>query len=454
MLKVDWKTMVIKVMDVELDPKNVRLDIDDLSQNAIILDLFASENVMQLVEKIVEDGLHTHNLPIITKENGRWIVLEGNRRFAALKAILNPELVPQQEKKLKVLVKEMGDISNLAEIEVKVAPNRADASKVIASIHTEHTQRKWSLLRQAYFYYAQIVEGGKTVEQLQEQYKNVDIPAFIKRWEIHHTLKSINYGDEEMQRKVASKRFPISIMERLYNDRKFMELAKMSFDNYGHLTITASDEECEKLFKKIIKDIYSDRLNTRVINKRNSEYIDEIKDLGIKGGSPVKKASSLKEQVLPKKRKSRSAGVVPKDITCTIGYPAIERMLNELQGLNYNRYPNAVHDLLRSFLECSLKAYFDYKGIVVPSKNGQFVQLREVLKTAREHFKTEKQDFVSSIDKVLNKNTYNDYTYSLAYLNAINHNENVFSKEKEVKDAWDNIENLIRYILAPPTSKQ
>lgn len=452
MLKFDWKTMVIKVIDVELDPKNVRLDIDDLSQNAIILDLFASENVVQLVEKIAEDGWHTHNLPIITKESGRWIVLEGNRRFAALKAILNPELVPQQEKKLKVLVKEMGDISSLAEIEVKVAPNREDASKVIASIHTEHTQRKWSPLRQAYFYYAQIAEGGKTVEQLQEQYKNVDIPAFIKRWEIHHTLKSINYGDEEIQRKVASKRFSISIMERLYNDRKFMELAKMSFDNYGHLTITASDEECEKLFKKIIKDIYSDRLNTRVINKRNSEYMDEIKDLGIKGGSPAKKASSLKEQVLPKKIKSRSAGVVPKDITCTIGYPAIERMLKELQGLNYNRYPNAVHDLLRSFLECSLKAYFDYKGIVVPSKNG-YVQLRGVLDTAKKHFQTEKTAFVSSINRLLDDGTHNKFAHSLASLNAVNHNETMFSTESEVKDAWDNIKGIIEYILDPPSSK-
>lgn len=449
---IKWKTDTVKVVNVELDPKNVRLDIDSPSQDAIIQDLFKNEDAMQIVESIAQNGFFNQELPIITKEDGKWVVLEGNRRFSALKAILNPKLVPQREEKLKALIKEMGDTSGLTEIEVKVAPDRESASKVIASIHTLKTRRGWSPLRQAHFYYAQIAEGGKTVEQLQEEYKNVDIPTFVKRWEIHNAAKAVNYDDEELQRNVASKKFPISTMERLYDNPEFMKLAKMSFDEYGQLTITASDEEREKLFKKVISDIYDKKIDTRVLNKKDSDsykqYMDEIKGLDIKGGSPAKKASSLKEQPIPKATKT-SYGVVPQDITCTINYPAVKRVLAELQTLNYHKYPNATHDLLRSFLECSLKAYFEHKGIAV-SQKGKFVQLQDVLITAETHFQTEKKMLVQPIKKLLDNNSQNLYMHSSDSMNAVNHNPTVFSKPSDVKDAWDNIENLIRYVLDPP----
>lgn len=449
---IKWKTDTVKVVNVELDPKNVRLDIDSPSQDAIIQDLFKNEDAMQIVESIAQNGFFNQELPIITKEDGKWVVLEGNRRFSALKAILNPKLVPQREEKLKTLVKEMGDTSGLTEIEVKVAPDRESASKVIASIHTLKTRRGWSPLRQAHFYYAQIAEGGKTVEELQEEYKNVDIPTFVKRWEIHNAAKAVNYDDEELQRKVASKKFPISTMERLYDNPEFMKLAKMSFDEHGQLTITASDEEREKLFKKVISDIYDKKIDTRVLNKKDSDlykqYMDEIKGLDIKGGSPAKKASSLKEQPIPKATKT-SYGVVPQDITCTINYPAVKRVLAELQTLNYHKYPNATHDLLRSFLECSLKAYFGHKGIAV-SQKGKFAQLQDVLITAETHFQTEKKMLVQPIKKLLDNNSQNLYMHSSDSMNAVNHNPTVFSKPSDVKDAWDNIENLIRYVLDPP----
>lgn len=448
---IKWKTDTVKVVNVELDPKNVRLDIDNPSQDAIIQDLFKNENAMQIVESIAQNGFFNQELPIITKENGSWVVLEGNRRFSALKAILNPKLVPQREEKLKAYIKEMGDTSGLTELEVKVAPDRESASKVIASIHTLKTRRSWSPLRQAHFYYAQISEGGKTVEQLQKEYKNVDIPAFVKRWEIHNAAKAVNYDDDELQRKVASKKFPISTMERLYDNPEFMQVAKMSFDKYGQLIITASDSEREKLFRKVVNDIYDKKIDTRVLNKKDSQsykhYMDEVKQLDIRGGAPAKKAASLKEQLVPT-AKSVSGGIVPQDVACTINYPAVKRVLDELKTLNYHKYPNATHDLLRSFLECSLKAYFDHKNIKIQAKG--YVQLKHVLDGAKTHFATVKTSFVQVIDKMVDKNTKNSYMYSADYLNAVNHNHEIFSRHKDVEETWEQMENLIRYVLDPP----
>ena len=49
---IKWKTETVKDVNVELDPKNVRLDIDSPSQVAIIQDLFKNEDAMQIVESI------------------------------------------------------------------------------------------------------------------------------------------------------------------------------------------------------------------------------------------------------------------------------------------------------------------------------------------------------------------------------------------------------------------
>jgi hypothetical protein len=81
---------------------------------------------------------------------------------------------------------------------------------------------------------------------------------------------------------------------------------------------------------------------------------------------------------------------------------------------------------------------------------GNYVQLKNVLDTAKTHFETEKKSFVQVIDKMITQNTQNSYMYSADYLNAINHNHQVFSKPDDVKDSWDQIENLIRYVLNPP----
>lgn len=450
---LQWQTKTLKVVNVKLDPKNVRIDIDNPSQDAIIQDLFKNEDAMQIVESIAQNGFFSQELPIVASENKELIMLEGNRRLAALKAILNPKLVPHQEAKLAGLVESMGDISSLEDIEVKIAPSRDAAAKIIASIHTIRTRRSWKPLRQAYFYYAQVEEGQKSVADLAAEYPNVDIPEFVKMWEMHNVVKAIDYKDDDLQRKVASKNFPISTLERLYNNTEFQKLAQFNFNEHGQIAINASEADLNKLLTKIIKDIDSNKIDTRVLNKKSSstykDYIKEIKDLDIKPTTAAKPkvAPDFKPVPVPTTA-STKRGIVPDDIVCTLNYPAVNRVLTELKTLNYRKYPNATHDLIRSFLECSLKAYFDSKNIQVQARG--YVQLKHVLDTAKTHFETEQKSFVQVIDKMITQNTQNSYMYSADYLNAINHNHQVFSKPDDVKDSWDQIENLIRYVLNPP----
>ena len=83
-----WKREEVAVTDLSLDAENIRLEVKDKSQDALITDLFINEKAMQVLKSIVENGLFPDEIPITIKENGRHVTIEGNRRVAALKVML------------------------------------------------------------------------------------------------------------------------------------------------------------------------------------------------------------------------------------------------------------------------------------------------------------------------------------------------------------------------------
>lgn len=92
----NWPEVELDVLkDVQLDAKNVRLEVTDAKVEAdIIEDLFVNEDALGLVEGICKVGYLTHETPVVLKRRGKYVMVEGNRRLAALKAIQNPMLVP------------------------------------------------------------------------------------------------------------------------------------------------------------------------------------------------------------------------------------------------------------------------------------------------------------------------------------------------------------------------
>lgn len=441
-----WSTITMKVVNLILDEDNIRLENSIKSQDALIHDLFINQDALEIVESIGRNGLFPHELPIVVKEKGKYIVLEGNRRVAALKAIINPSLVPNMQNKINHIKKSNKDLP-ITEIEVKVAPSRNAATYLIGSIHTENTRRRWSPLRQAYFYSAQIESGSKKFEELVKEYPGIDIAKFIKMWQMHTLARSIKYDSDDVARVIANQqKFPISTLERFYENDAFKEKFHFDFDSKGNIRIGVQ----EKSFKEALKTVMTDIANG-VVDSRNSNTIDDIKKhlerwQPPKGNAAVKPTTVIKPKptVIPPVQLS-SRGIAPRDMVCTLKYPALNRVLLELQSIDYRKYPNATHDLMRSFLECSLKAYFDYKKIVVTHK-GPFTFLKDLLIEAEKHFLTAKRNLVQPIKIIRGSDSY---LYSEDFLNAINHNHSVFATGDGVKNAWDQMEPVLRFILDP-----
>lgn len=446
-----WPRQKVRITDLFLDPANIRLQVEfKSSQEALINDLFFNENAMQILESIVANGLFPDEVPVVVKENEKFTVIDGNRRVAALKVLARPEIVPSKERGIKVILKKSDP--SVKDIYVVVAPNRDSVRRFLASKHTQNTRRPWRPLRQAYFYKAELGRG-RTVKDLEVDFPTVNISKFLRMINVHKIAKSIQYDSEQVTKKVHNERsFPISTIERLYEDKQVRSFLGFDFASDGEVKIYINKSEFEKGFKRIVQDIVEKAEDSRTLNNEKSrkKYLDGFPKSDTPNqskGSKVLTSKDFKESSLAYTRKRTR--LAPKDVKFTLQAPGVRRMLIELQGIDYHKFSNATHDLLRSFLECALKAYFEHCGNPVKqAKEKAYVQLKDVLQAFKDEMDVDKNIQLSQVTQKIMSST-KMISYSAQFMNAMHHNPSVFATDKEVEEAWDKMEKLFRYILDP-----
>jgi hypothetical protein len=498
------------VDDLHLDPDNVRLETPyGVPESDIIQDLFSNEKALSLVEAIAQVGYFTHELPIVVIRNNQMIVVEGNRRLAALKAIQNPYLAPAvQRARLTRFIERIPNRDALKTITVKVAPNQDDANQVIAALHTGNQRVAWTPTRQAAFFQAQ-VEAGRTVSELLAQYPTIDVKDFVVRSKMLELFRSVHYRDSDLQDYISRRRFPVSTLARLYEYDQFQELAQIEVNqNKARVRLRGSKREFAILAEKIISDIRSKRIDTRVLNSTQSvsyqEYMDELRDFinqpprdkpggrsaasgaaSTDGGSTALGASaddastsgsgstsgnaqepgtngapqgaggtgsdgsSAKEGT---KAKSPSTSYLDTAGLDATGFPpAIDLILAELATINISRFPNATFDLLRTFLEKSIKAYASKLNVEIKNTanlNG-YVQLSHALTWLEQYLKSEQEKALTQVVQKIRSGKISDWIPSKTHMDAVNHNHLIFATPNDVRECWNTMKALIQFILKP-----
>ncbi|WP_020568828.1 ParB/Srx family N-terminal domain-containing protein [Neolewinella persica] len=97
------------IEELRFDPENPRLPntIRNKSDSDIISYMVANENLFDLISSIKKQGFFDGEpLLVIPDGSGKFIVVEGNRRFAAVRLLNNPELSKKLQNRLQQILQE------------------------------------------------------------------------------------------------------------------------------------------------------------------------------------------------------------------------------------------------------------------------------------------------------------------------------------------------------------
>lgn len=507
-----WEEIEADVVDeLHLDPRNVRLSTSlEAPETDIIEDLFANEKALLLVEGIAKIGYLTNDVPVAVRRSGQLIVVEGNRRLAALKAIQNPQLVGFYRAKISALTASIANRDELRRIVVKVAPTQDDADQLIAVLHTTNVRVAWTPLRQAAFFQAQ-VDAGKTLKQLTASYPIPNVRRFVLRSQAFNRFKSVHYSSPELSDYIRARGFPITTLARIFESSAFADLTGLRLDVNGELTMDIESTVFRQMADHIVSGMIEKSLTARSLNTTESPgflaLMADLQRIKDDSGNPLKdrdnspgepaakpKPDGKSESSGPSRDKGRPGGQsssgsgsppgsqnppasnqpAPRSsasrkpiskildtghLITPAEYPrAISLTLQELSALNIEKFPNATFDLIRTFLEKTIKAYAERLGVDIrTSSNNQggannlngFVQLSHCLTWLELHFQANGPISLVQVVRRVKSGRLTDYIGSAEYMNAINHNHHIFATADDVRTCWSAIDSLLREMLKP-----
>jgi len=210
----DSRITPMKVSDLTFDLKNPRLSEFDLSdgdaEKRVINILWDAMDVYELVLSIAASGFFPQETLIVAKEDGKNIVIEGNRRLAAVKALLDPSIA----RELNAQIPEIGkDARDALEHLPTISGTRRNAWRYLGFKHV-NGPAKWSSYAKSRYIAdvhrnfrvplddiaSQIGDTHKTVQRLfrglmvVEQAERMGVFHLEDRWRNHFAFSHLYTG--------------------------------------------------------------------------------------------------------------------------------------------------------------------------------------------------------------------------------------------------------------------
>lgn len=466
----EWEKDQIEVHKLLLDNNNYRLPLHlkGLLQPQLLDALIEEYDVEDIAKSISEKGFYPHESIVVVVENKKYIVLEGNRRLAACKALLSPQNIVDNKKKKFIQYAAITDFESIKKIPVVIAPNRAEAIDLIESLHTDVGRKKWDTIAKARF---DKENRSSDKGKLTEANKVLDLYA---------VATAIKLPDDVAAVVKSESKFNLTNLIRIANDENTKRYLGYEFGPKGNLIIKSKPQEFEAGLELLVTDVAQMKNFSRVTDKAEDrkKYIDEKKKVyapDLSGGGKLSAEEFIEELdkkrkpadrksvvATPSKRKVRiSKNVIPHTFKCTVTHTRISRVFTEISGMPIDTFPNATGIMLRLLLEISLFQYLEDKGEIKKMKQRAIdslkgdqrlrphwtPELKEMLKWVAD----EKHDLVNGhiakkINKMIESNSKDPVLYDL---NQFVHNPEEIPEPTGLRKTWSSLEGLLNVILNP-----
>jgi len=442
----------IPVSQLFLDPQNPRLDEVQSSQPATLQRVLTSstDKLFRLARSIANNGLDPTNsflaMPALTPKD-RFIVLEGNRRLAALKILEHPELAAAvvsagQLRALRELQKTYRARGSIETVPTYVVRNREEADQWLLLRHGGERGGAglvpWGSQEKARF----------TQRRLGEKDPALQVLDFV--------AKSGALDEETASRLKDVAR---TNLDRLIADtevRAYLGLAR----HHGVIYTQVDPTEAVKLLAKIVTALAHGDLNVTQIENQSARmrYVRSLGPAPGKGkrlavAEPIDLAavSDVEPADRPAKAAASAAArlrrtLIPRKAICAVANPKIAELFRELRTLDLDKYTNSGGTSFRVLLELSVDHYLVDRSIrkedqlraglgqkvqeVATDLKGKGLMNDQQLKAART---------ITSSDGMMGVDTFHAYV----------HNRYFSATPLDLKKAWDNLAAFFDVIWRP-----
>jgi hypothetical protein len=374
-----WPTTRRSVASLHLDVKNPRLGRETSARapREVIQYLFEHDKALEVAQSIATRGYFPNEPLLAINENDQLIVVEGNRRLAALKALREPGLLEGPiQRQLERLSRQIEDPNDIATVPVTVAPSRRATDKQIAGRHIGTPVLAWQAENRASFILDKLAEGYSN-EQLRDQlgFSLTDIQAARQTRAIADMARSLDLP-EEVKAKLENPRAKLfTTLERVFNSSVGREYLMVEPDPDHGVRGTTTKAEFLLGFKKLVTDVALGKQSSRTLNT-NENITDYFKSWDDKERPAKKHGSFVPAEIIqgrsvassgrtsasapaPTRSKQLSKTVLPRDLKVRFGNDRLSDIRLELVKLNREQFPNAGAVMLRVFFEL---AVLDYLG--------------------------------------------------------------------------------------------
>jgi ParB-like chromosome segregation protein Spo0J len=370
-----------------LDAKNPRLGRETSSRapREIIQYLFEHDKAMDTAESIATRSYFQNEPLLAIKEDGRYVVVEGNRRLAALKALREPGLLEGTlERQVERLSRRITDLSVIAKVPVTIAPSRRATDRQIAGRHIGSPVLAWQAENRASFILDKLAEGYSNDDLHDELgFSLGDIQQARQTRAIADMARSLDLS-EEVKAKLDNPRAKLfTTLERIFDSTVGRQYLNVEPDPDHGLRGTTTKHEFLRGFTRLVIDVALGKESSRTLNTNDDiqTYFEKWesadlpkKKLGsfipsdiIKGDS-VASPGRTPKTVPSKKPKPECKTVLPKDFQVRFGNARLIDIRRELTRLRRVDFPNAGAVLFRVFFELAVLHYLErigeLKGII------------------------------------------------------------------------------------------
>ena len=141
----------VRPEDLTLDVNNPRFGLAQAQDEAHALEILAeTADLKELWDSIAERGFEQFEPLVATYEGDNLVVLEGNRRLAAVKLLLNPSQVRSETIRKRIPTISAERLETCKELPVAIVKDREEAAGYIGFKHVNGPAR-WSSLAKAKF---------------------------------------------------------------------------------------------------------------------------------------------------------------------------------------------------------------------------------------------------------------------------------------------------------------